>query len=133
MSKTKKTVLVLLVLAAVAAGAWFVWRCCAERGDSAAEPTDTVAKRMQDEAYLAKLVNQDQQRRLIMKGMVQARDAYRKAEAAGAPAEELAALKAEMKRCAEALEANRLQSQNIIRDKILADQNEADQLQKKGK
>lgn len=125
--KISLTIVIAAVLAAAAVGVWFALRGADEK------PSDPVAARMQDEAYLAKLDKQDQDRRAIMKRMTQARNAYKAAEAAGASESELAALKAEIVKGAQALEANRLQSQYIVRDRILADQAAAEQLQKKGK
>lgn len=130
MSKRVKIVILIAALAAVAAAVLLVVLC---RDAAPAAPADPVAARMEDAAYLQKLGRQDQARRAIMKRMAAARDAYRKAEAAGASESELAALKARIAEGAKDLAANRLQSQNIVRDRILADQAAAEQLQKKGK
>ena len=120
MSKQAK-VMGIAALAAVAVAAALV---CVLRKGGGGEPKpqydDPVVARMHDDAYVAKLNAQIDERKQIMKRMAAAKGAYEKAQAAG-DADALAKAKAELKACADALAANQLKSQRIVSEQMNAD------------
>lgn len=132
MSK-KAIILLASVLVAIAAGiaCLLLFRGPAEA--PAPEPVDPVVKRMSDPSYVARLDAQRDERREIMKRMSAVKQELERAQAEGASEEAIAALKEKIRQGVEDLEKNRLTSQVIVRNRMLQDMEDANQLQKKGK
>ena len=131
---SKKKLIGALAALAVVLGLVAVCLVCTKQGNAEIEEfSDPVVRRMHDKVYVAKLEEQLERRKQILKGLADAKSKLDAAKASGAAESELEKLQAEVEAWAKNFKDNQRLSEQIVRNQMLestADQKK--QLQQKG-